>query len=291
MDMTKLIRSIFLFSIPHGLVVGWWEAKQFIRARSENGNKKKNEFELFQSNLRSYKDTCQKEECFIIGAGSSIKKQNIEDLAGKKCITVSNVYVHPAITSISPAYHILPNIFKHHSRLYGEKKFIDWLSDMNDRLPLSTKIIMDIADKVTVEKVNLFQGREVLWYGCTHWNEEVIDQIVPETLPNVWSVSETAIAIAIYFGFSPIYLLGMDHDWFNGIFNYFYDHKMQHKVGLDESKVDFADSEFQMRRHAYIFKKYKELYRLHGKIFNCNYDQSSYVDVFPKIKLKQALGL
>ena len=97
--------------------------------------------------------------------------------------------------------------------------------------------------------------------------------------------------MAIFFGYKKIYLLGFDHDWFNGIFNYFYDENADHKIKPDLSKVAFADSEFQMRRHAYIFKKYKALYKLHGNIYNCNYDQNSYVDVFPKLSLDSVLQI
>jgi len=32
-------------------------------------------------------------------------------------------------------------------------------------------------------------------------------------VPSVWSVSELCIMIAMYMGCSPIYLLGLDHDW------------------------------------------------------------------------------
>jgi hypothetical protein len=32
-------------------------------------------------------------------------------------------------------------------------------------------------------------------------------------VPSVWSVSELSIMIAMYMGCSPIYLLGLDHDW------------------------------------------------------------------------------
>jgi hypothetical protein len=96
--------------------------------------------------------------------------------------------------------------------------------------------------------------------------------------------------MAVFLGFKRIYLLGLDHDWFNGVYNYFYDQNTDHKIGSDLSKVAFADSEFQMRRHAFIFKKYKELYKLHGNIFNCNADQNSYVDVFPKMPLQEALS-
>jgi hypothetical protein len=230
------------------------------------------------------------QDCFIVGAGSSIKKQDLSLLIGRNCITVSNVYVHPEIMSIIPLYHVLPNIFQSHAHLYGEEKYIIWLRDMHGKLPLATKMIMDIKDKEFVDTYGLFSGRDISWCGYAGWDESKIEILDCKALPRIWSVSETAIMMAIFLGFERIFLLGFDHDWFNGIFNYFYDKATEHKVGLDMSKVSFADSEFQMRRHAYIFKKYKELLRLHGEIFNCNYNQDTYVDIFPKMTLEQALS-
>jgi hypothetical protein len=230
------------------------------------------------------------EDCFIIGAGSSIKHQDLAKLVGKNCITVSNVYVHSDINIIAPVYHVLPNIFLAHAHLHGNEKYVEWLSDMDARLPSATKIIMDIRDKEHTDNYKLFTSREMVWCGYSPWDEGEIKEIDHTNLPRVWSVSETAIMMAIFLGFKKIYLLGFDHDWFNGIFNYFYDKNTCHKIGADLSKVAFADSEFQMRRHAYIFRKYKALYKLHGAIFNCNYDQNSYVDIFPKLSLQEALS-
>jgi len=146
---------------------------------------------------------------------------------------------------------------------------------MDARLPSVTKMIMDIRDKEHTDNYKLFTSREMVWCGYSPWDEGVIKSIDHESLPTIWSVSETAIMMAIFLGYKRIYLLGFDHDWFNGVFNYFYDKNTGHKIGLDLSKVAFADSEFQMRRHAFIFKKYKALYKLHGAIYNCNYDQNN----------------
>lgn len=230
------------------------------------------------------------EDCFIIGAGSSITHQDLSKLVGKNCITVSNVYVHSDIDLIAPVYHVLPNIFLHHAHLHGNEKYVEWLSDMDARLPSVSKMIMDIRDKEHIDNYKLFTSREMVWCSYSPWDEGVIKSIDYESLPHIWSVSETAIMMAIFLGYKRIYLLGFDHDWFNGIFNYFYDKDTDHKIGADLSKIAFVDSEFQMRRHAYIFRKYMALYKLHGAIFNCNYNQNTYVDVFPKLTFEKALS-
>ena len=92
-----------------------------------------------------------------------------------------------------------------------------------------------------------------------------------------------AITIALYLDFEKIYLLGFDHDWFKGPVIHFYDEKKEHAMKPTEKKLSFADAEFQMRRHAYIFRKYKCLYSLKKNIFNANSDPEHYMDVFPKV--------
>ena len=109
-------------------------------------------------------------------------------------------------------------------------------------------------------------------------------------MPSVYSVSESAIQIALYLGFDEIYLLGFDHDWFNGLFNYSYDvnkvRKHFRKNADEVSKRMKIDSEFQMTRHAKIFNKYKKLFALKENIYNANANQNSYVDTFPKVKFE-----
>ena len=99
-------------------------------------------------------------------------------------------------------------------------------------------------------------------------------------------MSELAITVALYQGFSKIYLIGIDHDWFNGPLIYFFDHEKDHSLKPNQDKLvnKFGvDAEFQMRRHADIFKKYKYLYSKNKNIFNANADPDHYLDVFPKV--------
>ena len=74
-------------------------------------------------------------------------------------------------------------------------------------------------------------------------------------------------------------------------FQYFYDEKKEHALKPNLKKLSFADAEFQMRRHAYIFKKYKNLYSLKKNIFNANADPNHYMDVFPKVDFDKLFGV
>jgi hypothetical protein len=237
--------------------------------------------QILKQNI-ALKDIHTGSRCFILGAGSSVKSQDIKKLANEYVISVSNTFVHPDFGLIKPKYHVLPPIMHAHGQLGTEEKFVSWLREMEVATG-DAEMFFHIGDKHMIEKNKLFDGRTVHWIDYGFWNGDYNRPLRLNDIPEVWSVSETAITIALYLGFKEIYLLGIDHDWFNGLFVYFYDHKTQHAVKPDEKTIPYVDAEFQMRRHADIFKKYKYLYSIKNNIYNANANPEHYMDVFPKI--------
>jgi hypothetical protein len=180
-------------------------------------------------------------------------------------------------------YHVLPPLLASHSQYNSAEKFIEWLKEM-DLKTGAAEYFFHIGDKKLVDSNLLFKNKNIYWNEYAPWDEnKPIDKIDFTEIPNIWSVSEYAITLAIYMGFEKIYLIGIDHDWFNGPMVYFYDKKNEHKLQPDEKNIDFVDSEYQMRRHAYIFRKYKNLYNMKKNIYNANANPKTYVDVFPKV--------
>lgn len=220
--------------------------------------------------------------CFVLGAGSSIKQQDIKKLAGEYVISVSNTFVHPDFELIKPQYHALSHIMAGHSHLYTAEKFVEWLKEMDAKL-FDAEMFMHYGDKQLIDDNKIFEKRKIHWVEYVNWDEKINPPIDPAHLPKIWSVSELAVTMAIYMGFDKIYLLGFDHDWFNGPMVYFYDKKIEHKIQPKDEDLTYVDSEYQMRRHAYIFKKYKYLYSLKKNIYNANANPNTYVDVFPKV--------
>lgn len=237
-----------------------------------------------QSNI-SLKDRHTGKRCFVLGGGSSINQQDLKKLQGEFVISVSNTFVHPEIPNIRPKYHVVPPIIGSHGGIYEEERFINWLREM-DAGTFNAELVFDIWDKSLIEDNNLFKNRTIHWveYAAdSAYNQKPIDL---SRIPPVWSVSETAITLAVHLGFDEIYLIGIDHDWFNGPMVYFYDKKTKHAMSPNESDIPFVDSEFQMRRHANIFKKYKYLQSLRKNIYNANANPNHYLDVFPKVEFE-----
>jgi len=219
--------------------------------------------------------------CFILGAGSSIKRQDLRKLRGEFVLSVSNTFVHQDYAYFRPRYHLVPPISASHGQMYPHERFVDWLRDMEPGTA-DAEIFFHIGDRAWIERERLFVGRTIHWVDYCPWAGKPIAALDPANLPEIWSVSELALCAAVYMGFEKIYLLGIDHDWFNGLLNYFYDPLTQHKVRPNMEALAFADAEFRMRSHAEIFCKYKILQSIHGSIFNANADPRHYLDVFPR---------
>ncbi|MBI5643010.1 MAG: hypothetical protein HY954_06015 [Deltaproteobacteria bacterium] len=226
------------------------------------------------------RDRHKGQRCFILGAGSSIKKQDLKKLKGETVISVSNTFVHPDYPLFRPRYHVLPSIFGH--TMHSTDKFVKWLKEMEQKT-FDAEMFFHYGDKGPIETHGLFRNRTVHWIEYCAWDGSPNTPLDLSNVPTIWSVSELAITAALFMGFEKIYLLGMDHDWFNGPLVYFYDEKKEHAMKPDKESLAFADSEFQMRRHADIFKKYKYLYGLKKNIYNANADPNTYLDVFPRV--------
>jgi len=242
----------------------------------------------FKKNIE-LKDIHLNKRCFIVGTGPSLKDHDLTLLKDEIVIGISGLFNHEDIDIIQPNYYVLAPIFEYHLKYNKEETYINWLKSMDDSLSDSVIMIVHIGDKPYIEQHDIFINKNIYWDKYILWGCEDIGEINMSKIPNINSVSETALSISLYLGFEKIYMLGFDHNWFEGLHIYFDTEKYNKHFETtgDESVKKFGfDSEFQMLRHAQIFKKYKELYRLKSNIYNANANENTYVDTFPKVKFK-----
>lgn len=275
--MKKLLKHWLL---PPGVTVllrGWRH-----RLFSRQGLNPQDRLLLQQTQM--LKDRHRGQRCFILGAGSSIKQQDLKLLQGEIVISVSNTFVHPDYLLFRPRYHVLPHLLYGHGVLSSQERFVGWLREMEVGTGES-EMFFHLGDKTLIDSNGLFTNRIIHWNEYCPWDGSWNFPLDLARVPHIWSVSELAITIALYLGFEKIYLLGIDHDWFNGSLVYFYDHTKQHVLKPNDAQLRErgVDAEFQMRRHADIFRKYKYLYSINQNIFNANADPGHYLDMFPKV--------
>lgn len=261
---------------------GVWQKLMIAKASLKLALMSVDDKRLLEDNIQ-LKDRHTGSRCFILGAGSSLKGQDLKKLEGEIVISVSNTFVHPDFLRIHPRYHVVPPLIVSHGEMHTQEKFVTWLKAM-EAATGDAEMFFHIGDREMIERAGLFKDRIVHWVAYALWNGDFDTPIDLMRIPNIGSVSEVALTVALHLGFDKIYLIGVDHDWFNGVLVYFYDHTKEHILRPDMNDLRTVDSEFQMRRHADIFKKYKYLYSLKMNIFNANANQSHYLDVFPKVE-------
>lgn len=238
--------------------------------------------------LGKLKNAEKGKRCFILATGPSTEKQDLTLLKDETVIGVSGLFNHKDINTVNPKYYVNPPVFAYHSHYHSEDKFISYLKDMDKNLSDDIVLFFHIGDKKYIDKYKIFINKKIVWNEYKQWDNKEITDLSLDSMPNISSVSESAIYIALYLGFKEIFLLGFDHDWFNGLYNYsFKVEKLQKHFKKSAQEVCEAhniDSEFQMRRHAKIFHKYKILHSLKKNIYNANSNSSTYVDTFPKVE-------
>lgn len=238
--------------------------------------------------LKNSESNCQ---CFIVGTGSSINQQDLTLLKDKVVIGISNLFLHPDFPSFHPKYYVLTRVFQHLNRSASENELISLLRDADNSLNDRTILFLDLKDKVYIKKYKLFIKKKIIWLNYLNWDFKNIKDINIDSFPGlVCSVSEAAIQVALYLGFTNIYLVGFDHNWYTGKFSYFDTKKVRSYFKMTKkqlvNKVGM-DSERLMAQHSRMFSKYKALYQFKNNIYNANADPDSYVDVFPKVKYEE----
>jgi len=227
------------------------------------------------------------ERCFILATGPSIKKQNLLPLKNEKCIAVSNFFVHPDFSIIEPEYYC---IAPYHHPL-TEEAWQSWMDELAVNVKKSHLFfgINDLKRNMVGER---FSGNPVSFIDFSASPQDVIENgldLSRRTFP-VQSVSIMALQIAIFLGFSDIYLLGCDHDWLLHMYEsrHFYDENEHAFTKISGENMEWEESDLELECRSYInlWQQYKILRHIalikEINIFNAT--EGGMLDVF---KLKQ----
>ncbi|MBT8523608.1 hypothetical protein G6735_04690 [Polynucleobacter paneuropaeus] len=159
---------------------------------------------------QQFKNFHKGERCFILGSGHSINEQDLTLLKGRVVMTQNHFHVHRDIKIISPTYHVLvPKYQPKDFDLDWEK----WFTSMHEGLPKNTKLFMDVNSKYLIDRLNIFAKRTFfIKAGLSNIVRKRAPVDITKPIYSVPTVLTECLAIAIYMGFSEIYLLGMDLD-------------------------------------------------------------------------------
>lgn len=235
------------------------------------------------------------ERCFLLGSGPSVKLQNLKLLKEDVVFALNNFYVHPDFPEImggnKKKYYVLAPTHRPQSR----QEWTSWLTDMSRHVPDNATMLFGVngyQDNIRsiLNEHKLFLTQKRYWYfpginsdnTAYHFSDNDIDICRP--IISADTVAIYALIWALYCGFSKIYLLGMDHDYF--LFDTEEEMRMYpHAIHqANEMQRTFAGEfyVYEFLRQYKIFKKYKMLDTLcPGRI--CNASAGGILKVFPKV--------
>lgn len=147
---------------------------------------------------------------FVIGNGPSINEQDLKPLAGELTFVTNAFCRHPILDHWQPAYYFLsdPEYFDESARAR------EFFAELAARVPRSTYFVPHTAHG-KIERDALLQSEQTYYIAMAG---NLADQLAwtpdfTRAFPGVRTVAQLAIIGAMVMGCSPIYLLGLDHDW------------------------------------------------------------------------------
>jgi len=228
--------------------------------------------------------------CFVIGNGLSLNKQDLSLLSNEITIVMNHFYKHPVIEKWQPKYYCFsdPNLFN--VSTYAE----NFYQNVRQKIHLS-KFLVPVYAKNIIENQKLLPIDQTYYAAfrgtlCNGLNYNIG---LTESIPGVQSTSQLAIMWSLYMGCSPIYLIGLDHDWLSHI---------SHPVTEHFYKVcDIEDDYFKIKRGSSkgyykddleaildLWKGYETILRIaaNKNISIINATEGGFLDVFERREYK-----
>lgn len=172
--------------------------------------------------------------CFVLGNGPSLNSQDLTPLAGELTFVTNAFCKSQTVSEWQPSYYFLsdPVYFD------GSEAARELFAELNSRVHETTYFVPHRAREV-IARDHLLKPEQTFYVAMAgnlahklSWTPDFT-----RILPDVRTVAQFAIMGAMFMGCSPIYLLGMDHDWLahRGEHTNFYQGKdMKTQITLDD---------------------------------------------------------
>jgi hypothetical protein len=221
--------------------------------------------------------------CFVIGNGPSLNSQDLGLLKKEITYTCNAFYLHPILSQWQPRYHshVDPRAFD------GSVDMTNWFRELCEKMP-NTKFFLPLNARDSIVVKNQFPQERTYYCAftgkmCVHLKSVNITR----PIPSVESASLFGIALAMYMGCNPIYLIGMDHDFLAAreVSTHFYNTGMVDDAGLnfDRSAIPYDK---MLRDVLRFWGGYRNLKKLADskeiKIYNAT--NGGFLDVFERVE-------
>jgi hypothetical protein len=230
--------------------------------------------------------------CFVIGNGPSLKSQDLNPLAQDITFAVSAFWKHPVVNTWQPTYYCVydPLFFD------GSTVMDAFFENLRARIRRSTFIVPLYARNTVKERglLPLDRTHFVASVGpwCRGWTGRCDTTGIVDAAQ---SVAQLALMVAIQMGCSPIYLLGLDHDWLahRGEDRHFYTGKggLERHPEIKKTLAEWPYAEL-IESQLRLWQGYEMLndvaQRRGSVIFNAT--DGGFLDVFPRVSFTESIS-
>lgn len=252
---------------------------------------------------KQYKDKHKGERCFILGNGPSLKTDDLKNLEDEFVFSVNQIARHPDFEHIKPTYHFWadPHFFELDENKTEDIELLNIMKKVKTE-ENSPVCFFPIQQKSVVEKFELQKELKTSYFYTALNFHEGFDSTIDYTkaVPGFGTVVQWCITMAIYMGFSEIYLLGCDNTGIvttlksalksNDDSDYGYNITENEKKRL-ESLLQRSSLEDYLREYIKTFVAYRNLFEYCKKrnitLVNCS--SATVIDSIPRDSLTNVL--
>ncbi len=148
-----------------------------------------------RENLKRFKDLYKGKSCFIVGNGPSLRFEDLEKIREKKLISFGSNYIFKSFDKLKwrPTYYVV--------------------LDANFAAANMGNLIEHYSDEITFFQAEEYKGKtvpKVNYYTSKTPDKMSFSEDISNKVFSATTVTYDAIQIAMYMGFSTIYLIGVD---------------------------------------------------------------------------------
>jgi hypothetical protein len=236
-----------------------------------------------------FRNRHQGRRCFVIGNGPSLKEQDLAPLAGEITFVVNYFHLHPIISDTwQPSYYCLSD-----PAYFDGREPIESIRDIAAKVPAAPFFVPHFArDFLETSKalpadrtyyVGLCSGLEDEWTAVPDFTR---------VTPGVQTVVQLAIMAAMFMGCTPIYLLGLDHNWLShgGVpINFYSKEEVKNQPQGNVGNWDYKSLMLAMTTIWRVYEMHQRIAARHGiKIMNATH--GGFLDVFERASYEQLMA-
>ncbi len=244
--------------------------------------------------------------CFIIAGGPSIKDVDLRTLNNEYTFAMNDFDKNPQFNKLDPKFYVISD-----SLYFSEESSEYWPQELkrkNQNLPKNTTMFLGLGAKSFIEKYSLFENNPLYYIGMQgiFTDNLPFNIMLDRYIPCPKNTLLVCLMSAAYMGFSPIYLLGCEHNFLSYNISsgksLTYDHSYEDEISqLDPKNEKVLNKYFRPKdlnqnyekniaNILQLFRNYRFFYqkalRAYPGLKIYNATPNSFLDVFPMIKFE-----